>query len=297
MEKKMISKVGLSVVLSAAAMLASVSASAGNLTPIDSIVTTTFDKSVIHGSLAHYCDASMTTSGTVADGCTGPLAYDKAGSARFVYSGQIYAVSTNSKTGELVSLTNQIGSISGEAAFPKDFVGMSTQVNDLMDAMMNGYTGPMPQFPSVIHWTCNHCDLTVNGTRYLSIVDVLDPDSANYNSDMAAALDNNLADGAAGALQSMGMDGRAFTGVGPTTFDPATKTMGVRMAGCSALVAVSGPEAGKIGTLCMNSTAVFNVGQTKDMAGSAPMSGAYDEHSDISADGSSNCVTVMQPMR
>jgi len=259
MNKQLFSKVVFASVVSAA-VLASASANAGNLPAIDSAVTTTYDKSIIHGSLMHTC-----SDGTTNNTCTGPLVYDKAGNARFVYSGKIYAVATSSQTGELTSLANQIGDITGEAAFPKLFVTLSTAVNGIMQQMIDGtFTGPMPAMPSVIEWTCNHCDMTVAGTRYVSIADVLDPDSDMYNlGGIADKFAAGLMDGAAGALDNMRMQGRAFTGLSPATFDPATRTMGIRMAGCSALVAISGPNAGKVGTLCMNATAAFDVSGTK----------------------------------
>jgi len=288
MNKQLFSKVVFASVVSAA-VLASASANAGNLPAIDSAVTTTYDKSIIHGSLMHTC-----SDGTTNNTCTGPLVYDKAGNARFVYSGKIYAVATSSQTGELTSLANQIGDITGEAAFPKLFVTLSTAVNGIMQQMIDGtFTGPMPAMPSVIEWTCNHCDMTVAGTRYVSIADVLDPDSDMYNlGGIADKFAAGLMDGAAGALDNMRMQGRAFTGLSPATFDPATRTMGIRMAGCSALVAISGPNAGKVGTLCMNATAAFDVSGTKatGMANGWPV---YDETSQISAEGSSNCVTVL----
>jgi len=288
MNKQLFSKVVFASVVSAT-VLASASANAGNLPAIDSAVTTTYDKSIIHGSLMHTC-----SDGTTNNTCTGPLVYDKAGNARFVYSGKIYAVATSSQTGELTSLANQIGDITGEAAFPKLFVTLSTAVNGIMQQMIDGtFTGPMPAMPSVIEWTCNHCDMTVAGTRYVSIADVLDPDSDMYNlGGIADKFAAGLMDGAAGALDNMRMQGRAFTGLSPATFDPATRTMGIRMAGCSALVAISGPNAGKVGTLCMNATAAFDVSGTKatGMANGWPV---YDETSQISAEGSSNCVTVL----
>ena len=264
-------------------MLASTSVFAGNLPAIDSVVTTTFDKSIIHGSLAHDTD--------------GHLLYDGAGNARFQYTGKIYAIATDNKTGELTTLANQIGDITGEAAFPKMFVAMSTQVNGLMNSMLNGtFDGNMPQFPAIVPWTCNHCDMTVAGKHYVSIVDVLDPNNpygldANVVSAIQTAFNNNVAEGAEGSIAKMRMDGRAFTGLGPASFDPATRTMGVRMAGCSALVNLTDM---KIGTLCMNATAVFDVGETATDA-SNPY--GYAETSKISAEGSSNCVTVMQPMK
>ena len=256
------------------------SASADNLTPQDSMVTTVIDKSVINGSLAHDAD--------------GNLIYDGAGNARFQYSGKIYAVQTDANTAQLVAIGNQIGTITGEAAFPKQFVAMSAGVNSLMQSMQNGtWDGNMPKMPSVVPWTCNHCLMTAGGTTYVSIVDVLDPASPYYSADMAAKFNAGLLDGAAGAFDSMRMQGRAFTGLTPASFDPATRTMSVRMAGCSALVAIAGPLAGKVGTLCMNSTATFNVGAAIATFDGTGTQTGYDPKSEISANGSSNCVTVM----
>jgi hypothetical protein len=256
------------------------SVSAANLTPQDSMVTTIVDKSVLNGSLAHDAD--------------GYLAYDGAGNARFVYSGKIHAIQTSANTGELAAIGNEIGTISGEAAFPKEFVAMSAGINSLMQSMMDGtWDGSMPKMPSVVPWSCNHCLITAGGTTFASIVDVLDPDSAYYSADMAAKFNAGLVDGAAGAFDSMQMQGRAFTGLTPASFDPATRTMSVRMAGCSALVAISGRLAGKVGTLCMNSTATFNVsGAIATFDGNGKQNG-YEPQSDISASGSSNCITVM----
>ena len=253
------------------------------LPPQDSLVTTIVDKSVIHGSLAHDAD--------------GNLVYDKAGNARFVYSGKIYSIETNPNTGELKEMENQIGDITGEAAFPPEFVALSAGVNALMQSMQDGsWDGTMPQMPSVVPWTCNHCLMTAGGTTYVSIVDVLDPDSPYYNKDMAAKFDQGLLDGANGAFDSMRMKGRAFTGLTPASFDPVSRTMSVRMAGCSALVAIDGKLAGKVGTLCMNATATFDVSgavATFNFKTSPPTQTGYKSTSAISADGSSNCVTVM----
>ncbi len=261
-------------------MLYTATAKAGNLTPQDAMVTTIVDKSVLHGNLAH-------------DG-NGNLDYDKAGNARFVYTGNIYAIQTEANSGQLVALGNNIGTISGEAAFPKDFVAMSAGINSLMQSMLNGtWDGKMPKMPSVVPWTCNHCIITAGGNTLVSIVDALDPASPYYSSTMAAKLDAGLMDGSTGALNNMRMQGRAFTGLTPASFDPATRTMSVRMAGCSALVAVAGPLAGKVGTLCMNSTATFNVSATVATFDSSGNMTGYTPTSDISADGSSNCITVM----
>ena len=273
----------MSVLLLAGALLSSVALAGIPLPPQDSMVTTIVDKSVIHGKLAH-------------DG-NGNLSYDKAGNARFEYTGKIYSVDTNPRTGELKKMERQIGSITGEAAFPPEFVALSAGVNALMQSMQEGsWDGTMPKMPSVVPWTCNHCYMTAGGTTYVSIVDVLDPASPYYSADMAAKFDAGLIDGAAGAFDSMRMKGRAFTGLTPASFDPVTRTMSVRMAGCSALVAIDGALAGKVGTLCMNATATFDVSgaiATFDFNTSPPTQTGYEPTSAISADGSSNCITVM----
>jgi len=104
---------------------------------------------------------------------------------------------------------------------------------------------------------------------------------------MIAQFNQTIASGAAGALEAMHLDGCAFTGETPVSFDPATKTMSLSMAGCSIVVAVSGTRAGKIGTLYMNSTASFDVsGAQFDQSGKLA--------STISkAKGTSNCTTVI----
>lgn len=301
MNKQNYSKLLMGGLLSAALMGGAVVSGNANATsdlpPQDSMVTTTFDSSVINGSLLH--DAN------------GNLIYDTNGNARFAYTGQIYSVKTDGANGQLMARGPQIGTISGEAAFPKQFVAMTAGINQYMQAYDNykaevaaGDTDAsppaMPKMPSVVRWTCNHCDMTVDGTRYLSIVDVLNPvepdgvtPNPDYDSAIVDAFDRNLMDGSVGALQTMRMDGRAFTGFGPASFNPVARTVSVRMAGCSALVAVSGPEAGKIGDLCMNATATFNV---KDAIASSTDPNGYAPTSQVSANGSSNCVTVMQPM-
>jgi len=281
--------------LSAAMLISgSVFAAAGGnggtpLPPQDIGMSITVDKSIIQGGLVHDED--------------GNIVYDKVGNVRFQYTGTVYSVETSDVDGTLKKLSDEpIGTIIGEAAFPPQFVALSAGVNGLMYQMEQGtWDGTMPQMPSVVRWTCNHCDMTVAGTRYVSIVDVLDQTDANgdpnplYNPQMADAFDAGLTDGSAGALESMRLEGRAFTGFGPTTFNVASRTMGVRMAGCSALVAISGPKAGQIGTLCMNSTAEFNVSAAIPVMDGGQLIG-FEPTSDITANGSSNCVTVMQPM-
>lgn len=81
------------------------------------------------------------------------------------------------------------------------------------------------------------------------------------------------------------MKGRAFTGLGPVELGQlSAESMTVRMAGCSAVVGVAGPNAGKVGTLCLNGSFTF------DLAGinlSNPM------QSTITGTGTSNCITVL----
>jgi hypothetical protein len=270
---------GVVTSLLSTSLLTGVAAYATELTPQDALVTTIVDKSIIHGSLAHDAD--------------GKLLYDNAGNARFVYTGDIYSLTTDANSGELKAINKKIGEISGEAAFPPEFVALSAGVNGLMSQMEAGtWDGNMPQMPSVVRWTCNHCVLNSAGSTYVSLVDALDPSNMYYSAEMAAKFDAGLMDGSAGAIDNMRMDGRAFTGLTPASFDPVSRTMSVRMAGCSALVGVSGPHAGKMGTLCMNSTATFNVGLAIPVMSGGQLVG-YEPTTQISADGSSNCVTVL----
>jgi len=281
MKRKTLAKAAIgnliAVSLLAGVALSSAARADGSLTPQDAMVTTIIEKSVLSGGLAH--DAN------------GNLAYDSAGNSRFVYSGDIYSVETDPRTGQLKELERKIGTIEGEAAFPKDFVAMTAGINSLMDAMLAGQQVTFPKMPPVVPWTCNHCKMVVGDSTYVSIVDALDP--VNGNPDMIAKFDQALVGGAAGALQAMRMDGRAFTGLTPASFDPMTKTMSVRMAGCSALVAISGSQAGKLGTLCMNSTATFNVSGAQATFDSSGNQTGYLPTSNITATGSSNCITVL----
>jgi len=267
--------------LMAAAVLVTATASAA-LAPQDGFVVTIYEKSVIHGQLAQ--------------NPAGNLVYDPAGNARFLYHGELYTVVTDPATGELTDMGTHLGAVDGEAAFPKDFVALSAGVNALMGAMMNGtWDGTMPMMPSIVPWTCNHCVISdaAGNPVMISIVDALDPNSPFYSAEMAAKLDAGLIDGSAGAMDNMRMKGRAFTGLTPASFDPAAKTMSVRMAGCSAVVAIAGPNAGKVGTLCMNSTAEFNVSGAIPRFNPLGQLVGYEPSSQISADGSSNCVTVL----
>lgn len=238
------------------------------LTAQDHMVTTIIDKSVIDGALEH--DSN------------GVLTRDAKGNVKFNYTGDVFSIETNKQTGELKELGEKIGTIKGQAAFPIDFVNLSAGMNYLMGEMVAGNPVTFPQMPPVIPWTCNHCEMVVGDSKYVSIVDALDP--VNGSPEMIAKFNAMLVGGAASALEEMRLDGRAFIGLTPASIDPVARTMSIRMAGCSAVVGVSGSNAGKMGTLCLNSTATFNV------------SGANlnnIEQSQITAKGTSNCVTVL----
>jgi hypothetical protein len=241
------------------------------LTPQDKMTTTIFDKSIIAGEVEHSTDGS--------------LSLDAKGNAKFNYTGDIYSIETNAKTGELKEIDNKIGMIKGQAAFPLDFIMLTAGMNELMTMLAAGQNVQFPQMPPVVPWTCNHCEMTVGDSTYVSIVDALDP--VNGNPDMIARFDQMLVGGAAGALEAMRLEGRAFTGVTPASFDPIGRTMSVRMAGCSAVVGVSGTHAGKMGTVCLNSTATFNV------SGAHLDAGGHLTASAITAKGTSNCTVVL----
>ncbi|MDT8382787.1 MAG: hypothetical protein RRB22_00070 [Gammaproteobacteria bacterium] len=214
---------------------------------IDSMHTIIIDKSVVAGSIAKDENGNM--------------AFDPTGKLMFNYTGKVYSVKTDGKTAELKSLNKEVGTIEGQAAFPMDFGMLAIGVK----AFMYG-AGPMPAIPPVIEWTCNTCRMVVGKSVYQSIVDVSD----NFDS---------------AAVEAMKMKGRAFTGLGPVELGQlSAESMTVRMAGCSAVVGVEGPNAGKVGTLCLNGSFTF------DLAGinlSNPM------QSTITGTGTSNCITVL----
>jgi len=248
---------------------------AGDLTPQDLMVKTIFDKSIIAGEVEH--DAS------------GNLVYDMSFSdgphVNFKYSGQVVAPDVDKTTGELVDTSKPIGTIEGTASFPLAFVYMSAGMNAVMNEQMTmeQLLGMFGGMPPVVKWTCAHCKMVVGDTTYVSIVDALAP-SDPYGMN---AMFSGIAGGAAGALEAMRLDGRAFTGESPVGFDPATHTMTLSMAGCSAVVGVSGTNAGMIGTLCMNSTAQF------DVSGAVADQNFNLVSTRISAKGTSNCTTVL----
>jgi len=240
-----------------------------NLTPQDKMVKTIFDKSIIAGAVEH--DAA------------GNLTFDSKGNVKFNYTGSVHSIQTKGNTGELKEIGDQIGTIEGQAAFPMQFVIMSAAIH----AFMNGdiTQEQLGQFPPVVPWTCNHCRMVIGDNTYVSIVDALDP--VNGSPELIEKFNMMIAGGAAGATEAMRLQARAFTGETPVSFDPVAKTMSLSMAGCSAVVGVSGSDAGMIGTLCLNSTATFDVsGASMDQYGN--LTGTV-----ITGRGTSNCTTVL----
>ena len=218
------------------------------LPPIDDLLTTMFDKSVISGSIAK-------------DPATDTFTFDAAGSLMFNYSGKVYSVETNKRNGKLTELEKAVGTVEGQAAFPMSFAQMAMGMKAYLDG-----AGPMPSVPAIIDWTCNHCNLVIGDSTYQSIVDTVGMFDAK-------------------SVEDMRMKGRAFTGLGPVEVGQlSAQSMSVRMAGCSAVVGVAGPDAGKVGTLCLNGTFTF------DLSG---INLANPMMSDIKGTGTSNCVTVM----
>ena len=214
---------------------------------VDSFVTTIIDKSVIAGEIAR--DEN------------GMITLDDRGMLMFNYSGDVHSVDTNEDTGELKKMEDKIGTITGQAAFPMEFAMLAIG----MKAYMHG-VGPMPAIPSKIDWTCNHCEMTVGENTYVSIVDA----AQNFD---------------ASAVEDMRMQARAFMGLGPVEVGQiSAESLTVRLAGCSAVVGVAGPNAGKLGTICVNSTVAF------DLAG-IDLANPFASH--ITAQGTSNCVTVL----
>jgi hypothetical protein len=140
-----------------------------------------------------------------------------------------------------------------------------------MKAYMMG-VGPAPQFPPVINWTCATCKMTIGDNVYQSIVD------ENLGFDAAA-------------VEDMRLKGRAFTAFGPVEVGAISEqSMTVRLAGCSAVVGVEGPDSDKIGSLCMNSSLTF------DLSGVIVTGNPMDSFfSTITGEGTSNCTTVLQP--
>lgn len=195
------------------------------------------------------------------------------GNFLFDFSGDIYYPITSPATGKLLATSGPIGTVSGTVLFPPEFASLAF-------AAYGAMTGQGPALdpatiPASIHWKMDNITIVDAGTTYVPIPS--DP-------------------------EAMGLDGRAFTGLGPVEMgqlevgvdaDGVDMSMSVRMGGCFAVAATEGVEAGKIGTYCLNSTFTF------DLSGinysSDPMVAAT---STITGIGSSNCTTVLQtPMQ
>lgn len=285
--KSVLNKKGLVSSFCAAALAGTMSVSTvalaeyeDNLPAQDALVTTIIDKSIISGEIRKDVNGNMVP--------------DANGMLSFDYTGDVYSVDTNETTGELEKLKQQIGTISGTAAFPTDFAYLSAGMRAIMDLLMTGMSlqeamGAVGIFemPAIIPWTCNSCEMVIGESTYVSIADVLDPETTNplylY---MQNEFDLKLAGSLAQNLQDLRLDGRAFTALTPASFDPVNKNMSIRMAGCSAIIGVAGPNFGKMGTLCLNSTVTFDVSEINP---GDPLS----NQSGISAAGTSNCVTVL----
>lgn len=225
----------------------------------------------------------------------------------FKYTGDIFAVETNKNTGDLEKITNKIGTIEGTAAFPVSFAYLSGGFKVIMGLLLSGVElpdamaavmGPDPKLPPVLEWTCNHCKMTIGDNTYVNIVDALTPGNDFYMPPLAGKFDVMLMGGAAGGMDSMRLSAKAYLGLTPASMDLNEETMSIRMGGCSAIVAAAGPDGPQfdgegnmiappmMGTLCLNSTATFDVTDTDPMA---PITGG----SGISGSGSSNCVTML----
>ena len=185
----------------------------------------------------------------------------------FDYTGDIYSVKTDEDTGELIRMREKIGSIEGTVAFSVNFAFLSAGFKAIMDLLEAGHALQeamglvgITLLPPVLDWTCNHCKMVIGNSTYVKIVDALDSD--NGNPDMITKYNGMIVGGAAGALESMRLDARSFLGLTPASTDVVAKEMSIRMAGCSAIVGVSGTNAGMPGTLCPNRTATFNVSGT-----------------------------------
>jgi len=218
------------------------------LTGIDTLVTTIVTKSKIAGSLEKNAD--------------GTLAMDANYNFKFNFSGPVYFPVANPKNGQLMGTSGPIGTVSGQAAFPPDFAMLAFNVYGWL--MSGADPTQMPAIPSKINWTLNDLTVVVDGTTYRPIA----------NAEMA-------------------LDGRAFTGLGPVEIGQLLNgtnglSMSVRTGGCMAVQGVSGPNAGKIGTQCLNGTFTFDLSGI-DLAN--PMM------STLNGTATSNCFTVLhKPM-
>ncbi|HIJ78924.1 MAG: hypothetical protein OEY01_07630 [Desulfobulbaceae bacterium] len=215
-----------------------------SLTGIDTILTSLNIKSLIAGDIAKNAD--------------GYIQPDANGNLNFNFKGVISTMKLDQVTGELCALSDPIGTINGQAAFPPEFANLAFGVYSMM------LGGPMPSIPPTIDWTFNDFTLVVADTTYRPISDM-----------------SEMIPGTADLL----LKGRAFSGLGPVELGQLGEmSMSVRMGGCTAVVAVDGANAGKVGSLCLNGTFTF------DLSGidlDDPFS------SDLAGTGNTNCTVVL----
>jgi len=225
------------------------------LTGVDTLLTTIVTKSAISGALAKQ---------------DGYLQMDANGNFMFDYAGDVTTVILDKHSGVVKGLSEPIGTVTGQAAFPQEFAGLAFGVYGWI---MGGMVDPMPAIPAKIDWACNDCTLVIDGTTYKS--------TAGMDAMMPGATE-------------MAMAATAYTGMGPVEIGTLLNgdnglSMSVRTGGCGAVVGVDGPNAGKVGTLCMNGTFTFDLSGIVLSADPMEMM-----TSDLKGTGNSNCVLVLQ---
>lgn len=235
------------------------------LTGVDTLLTTIVTKSSVSGALVKDENNS--------------LARDTNGNFMFDYTGPVTTVIINEATGVVSSSSAPIGTVTGQAGFPQEFANLAFAAYAYASDLTG--TTPLPAFPAKIDWKCNACELVIAGTTYKS----------------TKSLDTN----ASSNMALMDMNPTSYTGLGPVEFgkllDGTTGkeglSMTVRTGGCGAVVGVDGPNAGKMGTLCLNGSFTFDLSKIILSADPAEMM-----KSDLPGTGNSNCTLVLQtPMK
>lgn len=215
------------------------------LSGVDTLLTTIVTKSKITGSLEKDANGNLTMD---------------ANGFKFNFSGKVYYPLTNPLNGQLMATSGPTGTVAGQASFPMDFAMLAINVYGWLQ---NGADpAQMPVIPAKINWGMNDLTIVQGGTTYRPITDPA----------------------------GLGLEGRAFTGFGPVEIGqilngPNGMSMSVRMGGCIAMKAVSGPHTGKIGTQCLNGTFTFDLSGI-DLGN--PMA------STLNGTGTSNCWMVLQ---
>ena len=138
----------------------------------------------------------------------------------WAYSGDVYAVEVDDKTGEMKKkLGEKIGTVTGTPSFPASF-GVFTMTGDPLQASQMVQSETLP-------WTCTSCNLEINGSTFKRI-------------------------------ENMPLTGRSFIGLGGV--DSEEGYLALRMAGCAGIQETSGlgDYANMKGTICLNGTIGFN---------------------------------------